>query len=45
MLMDCRDTLLSKVTSVREISYDPVIHICSRNDGGETCPDAFKDTG
>jgi hypothetical protein len=45
MLMDCRDTLLSRVTSVREISCDPVIHICSRNGGGETGPDAFKETG
>ena len=45
VLMDCRDTLLSRVTSVREISYDPVIHICSRNGGGETGPGAFKETG
>ncbi len=45
MLMDYRDTLLSRVTSVREISYHPVIHICSRNGGGETGPGAFKETG
>jgi len=45
MLMDCRDTLLSRVTSVREISYDPVIHICSRNGGGQTGPGAFKVIG
>ncbi len=45
MLMDYRDTLLSRVTSVREISYDPVIHICSRNGGGQTGPGAFKVIG
>ena len=45
VLMDYRDTLLIRVTSVRKISYDPVIHICSRNGGGETGPGAFKETG
>ncbi len=45
MLMDYQDTLLSRVTSVREISYHPAIHICSRNGGGETGPGSFKETG